>query len=123
MDDDFAIGSQQVLDRRRERLLLLMLASVQFTSIVDFMVVMPLGPQLMRSLQIKPSQFGLIVSSYTVAAGLAGLTASSVLDAHRVGELLAQLTPAEQRRAVAGLELLAAAARAFQATAPRRRRW
>ena len=57
------------------------------------------------------------------AAGAEAMTASSVLDAHRVGELLAQLTPAEQRRAVAGLELLAAAARAFQATAPRRRRW
>ena len=34
--------------RRREMVLLLILASVQFTSIVDFMVVMPLGPQLQR---------------------------------------------------------------------------
>jgi MFS transporter, DHA1 family, inner membrane transport protein len=68
------------LDARRERLLLLMLASVQFTSIVDFMVVMPLGPQLMRSLQITPAQFGLIVSSYTIAAGIAGLSGSSFLD-------------------------------------------
>jgi predicted MFS family arabinose efflux permease len=53
---------------------------VQFTTIVDFMVVMPLGPQLMRSLHISPAQFGLIVSSYTFAAGAAGLVASAIVD-------------------------------------------
>jgi predicted MFS family arabinose efflux permease len=66
--------------RRREILLLLLLASVQFTSIVDFMVVMPLGPQLMRILNLTPAHFGWIVSSYTIAAGLAGLLASSIMD-------------------------------------------
>src|SRR3954466_10352766 len=65
---------------RLERLLLTILASVQFTSIVDFMVVMPLGPQLLRKLDIDAFRFGLIVSSYTVSAGLAGLLASSFLD-------------------------------------------
>jgi predicted MFS family arabinose efflux permease len=65
---------------RREALILLILASAQFTSIVDFMVVMPLGPQLMRKLTINPFQFGLIVSSYTLSAGLAGFLASSFLD-------------------------------------------
>ena len=44
------------------------------------MVVMPLGPQLRRTLGIEPVQFGLIVASYTLSAGLAGLLASSVLD-------------------------------------------
>ncbi len=66
--------------RRRELLLLFVLAAVQFTSIVDFMVVMPLGPQLRRKLGIEPDQFGWIVASYTLAAGLAGLLASSFLD-------------------------------------------
>ncbi len=65
---------------RGERLVLFVLAAVQFTSIVDFMIVMPLGPQLMRSLQVGPAEFGLIVSSYTFAAGVAGLVASSVVD-------------------------------------------
>jgi predicted MFS family arabinose efflux permease len=65
---------------RRETLVLALLAAVQFTSIVDFMVVMPLGPQLMRKLAIDPLRFGLIVSSYTLSAGLAGFLASSVLD-------------------------------------------
>ncbi len=66
--------------RRRERLVLFILAAVQFTTIVDFMIVMPLGPQLMRTLHIGPAQFGLIVSSYTFAAGAAGLVASSIVD-------------------------------------------
>jgi DHA1 family inner membrane transport protein len=65
---------------RRERLVLFILAGVQFTTIVDFMIVMPLGPQLMRTLSIGPAQFGLIVSSYTFAAGVAGLVASAIVD-------------------------------------------
>ena len=55
--------------------MLLVLAAVQFTNIVDFMIVMPLGPQLMRTLAISPKEFGLIVSSYTFSAGVAGLLA------------------------------------------------
>jgi MFS transporter, DHA1 family, inner membrane transport protein len=76
--------------RRREMVLLLILASVQFTSIVDFMVVMPLGPQLRRNLAINPAQFSWIVSSYTIAAGLAALLASSIMD--RFGRKSAFLT-------------------------------
>src|SRR5215218_3118473 len=67
-------------DKRREQLILVILAAVQFTTIVDFMIVMPLGPQLMRSFSIAPAQFGLIVSSYTFAAGAAGLVASAIVD-------------------------------------------
>ncbi len=67
-------------DRRTERIVLLILSAVQFTSIVDFMVVMPLGPQLMRTLDIGPDRFGLIVASYTFAAGAAGLVASAIVD-------------------------------------------
>ncbi len=65
---------------KAEWLILLILASAQFTNIVDFMVVMPLGPQLGRVLEISPRQFGLIVSVYTIAAGLAGFAGSSFLD-------------------------------------------
>ncbi|WP_010584592.1 MFS transporter [Schlesneria paludicola] len=66
--------------QRRERLVLFILAAVQFTTIVDFMIVMPLGPQLMRTLNIGTAEFGLIVSSYTFAAGFSGLLASAVVD-------------------------------------------
>lgn len=75
-----ASSAESVADLRRERLVLVILAAVQFTTIVDFMIVMPLGPQLMRTLKIGPAEFGLIVSSYTFAAGAAGLVASAIVD-------------------------------------------
>ena len=49
------------------------LAAAQFINIVDFVIVMPLGERLMKSLEISPLEFGLIVSSYTFSAALAGL--------------------------------------------------
>src|SRR3954452_2722056 len=76
--------------RRRERVVLFVLASVQFTSIVDFMLIMPLGPQLMERLRLSTTQFGLIVSSYTFSAGVAGLFAASVIE--RFGRKAAFLT-------------------------------
>jgi MFS transporter, DHA1 family, inner membrane transport protein len=87
---DTALGGETSGFRRSEMMLLLMLASVQFTSIVDFMVVMPLGPQLKRLLEIESWQFGRIVSSYTIAAGIAGIFASSFMD--RFGRKAAFLT-------------------------------
>ena len=60
--------------------ILALLAAVQFAHIVDFMIIMPLGPQLMRLLQISPSEFSLLVSSYTFCAGATGLISALVLD-------------------------------------------
>ena len=65
---------------RRELLLLLSLAGIQFTHIVDFMIMMPLGPQLTRLFGISFAEFGLLVSAYTVAAGLSGLFATTFID-------------------------------------------
>src|SRR4051794_3260415 len=64
----------------REWLLLLVLAAVQFTHIVDFIIIMPLGPAYMREMSLSPVQFGLVVAAYTVAAGIAGLIAARYLD-------------------------------------------
>ena len=64
----------------QERLILLVLATVQFTSIVDFMVVMPLAPQLKRAIGMTTDRFALVVAAYTVAAGLAGLISTLFLD-------------------------------------------
>lgn len=55
---------------KKEKILIFVLASVQFTAIMDFMIMMPLGPQLMRIFQINPQEFGFLVSAYTFAAGL-----------------------------------------------------
>ncbi|QIF03546.1 MFS transporter [Roseimicrobium sp. ORNL1] len=63
-----------------ERFLLLLLATVQFTHIMDFMVMMPLGPQLMRIFKIEPHQFSLLVASYTFSAGIAGLIGAFWVD-------------------------------------------
>jgi predicted MFS family arabinose efflux permease len=68
------------LDPARERVLLLMLAGIQFAHILDFMIMMPLGPILMQSLDISAQQFGLLVSSYTFAAALAGIPMAIVAD-------------------------------------------
>lgn len=54
----------------RERLMLFTLMALQFTMIVDFMIMMPLSSQLMAVFGIQPAQFGLLVSSYSIAAGI-----------------------------------------------------
>jgi DHA1 family inner membrane transport protein len=64
----------------KEKLLLLLLACVQFTHIVDFMIIMPLGDTLMKAFSIKPNQFSYIVSSYTFSAGLVGLVGAFFID-------------------------------------------
>ncbi len=63
-----------------ERLILLLLSSVQFITILDFVIMMPLGPQFMRSFSIGPSEFGLMVSAYTWSGAVAGLAAGSFMD-------------------------------------------
>ncbi|HEY2157550.1 MAG TPA: MFS transporter [Isosphaeraceae bacterium] len=77
---ELGIEKSEDATRRRERAVLFVLAAVQFTSIVDFMLVMPLGPQLMEQLGLSTTQFALIVSSYTFAAGAAGLVAAAVIE-------------------------------------------
>ena len=69
-----------VLPPRRELWLLLTLASIQFTHILDFMIMMPLGPQLTRLFGISDAQFGLLVSAYTLSAGVSGLLAATYID-------------------------------------------
>lgn len=62
-------------------LLLLVLAAVQFTHIVDFMIIIPLGPQLKDRLGIDPiRQFPFVLSSYGFAAFLAGFLLARSLD-------------------------------------------
>ena len=65
---------------RRELWLLLTLAGIQFTHILDFMIMMPLGPQFTELFNITSAQFGLLVSAYTLAAGASGLVASAYVD-------------------------------------------
>ena len=56
------------------------LAGIQFSHIVDFMVMMPLGPQIMEAFGISAAAFGLLVSSYTYTGAVSGLITASVID-------------------------------------------
>ncbi len=63
-----------------ERALLFTLAGIQFSHILDFMIMMPLGPLLMRELGITTHQFGLLVASYSFSAAFSGLLAATFVD-------------------------------------------
>lgn len=65
---------------KNEKLLLWTLAAINFIHIVDFMILMPLGPQLMRIFEISPREFGLLVSSYTFSAGTSSFFGAFFLD-------------------------------------------
>jgi hypothetical protein len=56
------------------------LAFLNFTVILDFMILSPLGAQLMPALQISPVQFGLLVSTYAFSAGVSGILAAGFAD-------------------------------------------
>ena len=64
----------------RERGLLWLLALIQFTVIMDFMVMMPLGPQIMQAFAIGPAGFAAAVSAYAWCSGLTGLFAATYID-------------------------------------------
>jgi predicted MFS family arabinose efflux permease len=63
-----------------ERFLVLLVAAVQFVNVLDFMMVMPLGPDFAKALGIPTSSLGLVSGSYAAAAALAGLVGASFLD-------------------------------------------
>ena len=68
------------LPQARERRLIWLLALVQFTLIMDFMVMMPLGPQIMTAFDISPSKFAAAVSAYSWCSGLSALLAATYID-------------------------------------------
>jgi predicted MFS family arabinose efflux permease len=57
-----------------------LLAFLQFTIILDFMIISPLGAMLMPTLHITPAQFGMVVSAYAFSAGASGLLAAGFSD-------------------------------------------
>jgi predicted MFS family arabinose efflux permease len=65
---------------RAEWFLLLVLAAVQFTHIIDFVIVMPLGPVFKSALNLSVQEFGWMVSAYAFSAGVTGLFAAWFLD-------------------------------------------
>src|SRR6187399_1035657 len=60
--------------------LVLLVAAVQFVNILDFMMVMPLGPDFAVSLGIPTSHIGVLGGAYTLAAAFAGILGAKFLD-------------------------------------------
>ena len=61
-------------------LVIFLLAVTQFTVVLDFMVMSPLGDMLMKSMNLKTSQFGMAVSAYAFSAGISGLLTAGFAD-------------------------------------------
>lgn len=63
-----------------EIFVILILALTQFTVVLDFMVMSPLGDMLMKSMGLSTTQFGLCVSAYAFSAGISGLLTAGFAD-------------------------------------------
>src|ERR1700712_1860643 len=77
------IADQSPLDRgftRYQSLLVALLAFVQFTVILDFTIMSPLGAIIMPALDITAGQFGVAVSSYAFSAGISAILAAGFAD-------------------------------------------
>ncbi|HKX84395.1 MAG TPA: MFS transporter [Pyrinomonadaceae bacterium] len=64
----------------KERAVLLLLSVLNFTHILDFMIMMPLGNYLMPYFDISSQQFSMLVASYTFSAGISGFVAAFFVD-------------------------------------------
>jgi predicted MFS family arabinose efflux permease len=65
---------------KQQRIIIFLLASINFTHILDFMIMMPLGNNLMPYFKISPQQFSLIVASYNYAAFASAFAAMFFVD-------------------------------------------
>ncbi|MCJ8314687.1 MAG: MFS transporter [Pseudomonadales bacterium] len=68
------------LSPKREKIMLYALMALQFTVIVDFMIIMPLSAQLLDVFNISTAQFGILVSAYSLSASVSALLASGLAD-------------------------------------------
>jgi predicted MFS family arabinose efflux permease len=69
-----------IIKNSSEKLFILTLALIQFIHILDFMVMMPLGPHFIRDFSIDAGQFSFLISAYTFSAGFVGFLGSFFLD-------------------------------------------
>jgi multidrug resistance protein len=63
-----------------EKLIIFVLFFVQFTHMVDFVIMMPLGPKLVRAFSMNSTEFSLVVSAYAFSAAVSGLISSLFID-------------------------------------------
>src|SRR5215218_6776424 len=63
-----------------QKLVIALLTMTQFTVVLDFMVMSPLGDMLMKSMDLHTNQFGFAVSAYAFSAGISGLLTAGFAD-------------------------------------------
>jgi predicted MFS family arabinose efflux permease len=80
MDKPAVSAPVRIKFSRYEKAVIAILGFLQFTVILDFMIISPLGAIVMPSLNISPKQFGLAVSSYAFSAGVSGFLAAGFAD-------------------------------------------
>ncbi len=68
------------LTESKEKRLLLLLAGMQFTNLLDFVIMMPLGATFIDEFKITPQAFGALVSSYSISAAVMGILAALIID-------------------------------------------
>lgn len=71
-----------------QRIVIFILALTQFSVVLDFMVLSPLGDTMIKSLDLTTTQFGIVVSSYSLSAGVAGFLTAGFADSFDRKKLL-----------------------------------
>src|SRR5438552_2753699 len=80
--DNFTEKIEQPLNKftSYQTFVIVILALTQFTVVLDFMVMSPLGDMLMKSMNLSPTQFAFAVSSYAFSAGISGILTAGFAD-------------------------------------------
>lgn len=73
-------STQSAAFSRYQKIVISILVFLQFTIILDFMILSPLGALLMPALKINPEQFGMVVSAYAISAALSGFLTAGFAD-------------------------------------------
>ncbi len=73
-------SSSKTKFNRYQKMVILLLALTQFTVVLDFMVMSPLGDLLKKSMNLSPSQFSVVVASYAVSAFVSGILTAGFAD-------------------------------------------
>ncbi|WP_132053957.1 MFS transporter [Pseudocnuella soli] len=68
------------MGKNKNGVVLLLMAAINFTHILDFMIMMPLGNYLIPYFKISPVQFTYLVAAYTISAGISGFLAAFFVD-------------------------------------------
>jgi predicted MFS family arabinose efflux permease len=83
MKDSTVKDSERIhFSKKRGVLLIAILASLQFIFAIDYILILPLGPQIMSDLSIGTAEYGLLIAVYTVSAAIMGFLSSFFIDTY-----------------------------------------